>query len=198
MYYNEIRSKLKTGDMVLFSGKGIVSNFIKVFTSSPYSHVGMVVKIHEWDMVLLWESTTLSKIKDIRSGTVRQGVQLVPLSERVKSYQGTMGVRFLNIQRTYLMDEALAKLRREVSGRPYEENKLELFKSAYDFFGGKNEEDLSSLFCSEMVAEGYQRMGLLEEPPKGLPSNEYTPANLADYSLELLQGSLSPVVQFKV
>ncbi len=198
MNYKEIRPKLETGDIVLFSGEGIVSNFIKVFTASPYSHVGMVVKIPEWDMVLLWESTTLSKIKDVRSGTVKQGVQLVPLSERVKAYKGTIGVRFLSVERTYEMRKALAKLRKEVAGRPYEEDKLELFKSAYDFFGGKNEEELSSLFCSEMVAEGYQRMGFLEEPPKGLPSNEYTPANLAAYSLKLIHGDLSPVIRFTV
>ncbi len=190
-----MRPKLLTGDMILFSGADIVSNFVKVFTRSKWSHVGMVVNIPEWDMVLLWESTTLSKIRDIRTGTVRQGVQLVPLSERIKAYKGVMAVRLLDVERTYVMREALAKLRVEVSGRPYEQDKVELFKSAYDFFGGKNEEDLSSLFCSEMVAEGYQRMGLLDEWPKGLPSNEYTPANLADYSLQLIKGSLSPIIR---
>lgn len=35
---------------------------------------------------------------------------------------------------------------------------------------GDNKEYISSLFCSELVAEAYQKMGLLTEK---LPSNEY-------------------------
>jgi hypothetical protein len=41
---------------------------------------------------------------------------------------------------------------------------------------GINKEDLSSLFCSELVAEAYQKMGLLTEQ---LPSNEYIPKDFS-------------------
>lgn len=56
-------------------------------------------------------------------------------------------------------------------------NKLELIKAAYGGWLGDNKENLSSLFCSELVAEAYQRMGLLPEvgsAHKVKPSNEYT------------------------
>jgi len=43
-----------------------------------------------------------------------------------------------------------------------------------------NEEDLSSLFCGELVAEAYQNIGLLKEPLEGLPSNEFTPKDFAE------------------
>ncbi len=56
---------------------------------------------------------------------------------------------------------------------------MQLFKSAYDFIGGKNKRDTSSLFCSELVAEAYQQMGLLT---LDIPSNEFTPADFADLS----------------
>jgi hypothetical protein len=68
----------------------------------------------------------------------------------------------------------------DLLNRPYEKDKLELIKAAYDGPLGHNEEDLSSLFCSELVAEAYQKMGLLREPPKGLPSNEYTPKDFSE------------------
>lgn len=194
MKYDDIRPKLNTGDMVLFSGEGHISNIIKWYTKSKWSHVGMVIKSIEWDMLLLWESTTLSKIKDIQSGKAKQGVQLVPLSGRIKAYEGEVGVRLLNIERTSEMLCSLKDLRRELKGRPYEENKLELFKSAYDFVGGHNEEDLSSVFCSESFAEGWQRMEIFEEPPKGKPSNEYTPADLGYTGLKLVKGELSSVI----
>ncbi len=196
MDYNEIRKILDTGDMVLFSGKGPISNMIKVMTRSKWSHVGMVIKIKEWDMVLLWESTTLSSIKDLQSGTIRQGIQLVPLSERIKAYKGKIGIRLLNVYRTASMKANLSLLRREIAGRPYEEDKIELFKSVYKYYPGA--EDLSSLFCSESFAEGYQRMNLLEEPPKGFPSNKYSPARLADFSLKLRNGFLSTVIDITV
>lgn len=72
---------------------------------------------------------------------------------------------------------ALNNFRHEISGRPYETNKIELLKAAYDGLFGDNKEDLSSLFCSELIAEAYQKMGLLTEK---LPSNEYIPKDFSE------------------
>ena len=135
-----------------------------------------VVRADEWDMVLLWESTTLSTIVDLETQTARKGVQLVPLSDRVAGYDGEMAVRHLEPAISAPQTAALGALRNEVKGRPYEESELELLRSAYDGFAGANVEDLSSLFCSELVAEAYQRMGILTEET---PSNEYTPKDFA-------------------
>ena len=175
MQYCKIRDQLKTGDMVLFSGSGFVSRIIQMYTRSIWSHVGLVVKDEWYDMLLLWESTTLSKIKTVY-GNVRQGVAIRPLSEVVANYEGNVGVRQLNHPLSDGQQVDIAELRKEFKGRDYEQSKSELFKSAYDFIGGRNEEDLSSLFCSELVAEAYQRVGLLSEYT---PSNEYTPSDLS-------------------
>ena len=51
MNYQELRSDLKTGDILLFSGKGGISDGIKFFTLSKYSHVAMVYRFddpREW------------------------------------------------------------------------------------------------------------------------------------------------------
>ena len=75
------------------------------------------------------------------------------------------------------------KLRRELNGRPYEKKHLELINALRDGpLGVENEENLSSLFCSELVAEAYQSLGLLNVDK---PSNEYTPADFS--ALEKLQ-----------
>ena len=53
----------------------------------------------------------------------------------------------------------------------------ELVRAVWDGPLGGNEEDLTSLFCSELVAEAYQSMGLLlPNEQGGAPSNEYTPS----------------------
>jgi hypothetical protein len=182
--YEQIRKSLKTGDIVLFSGKGGVSDWIKLFTSSTWSHVGMVLRLPQLDMVLLWESTTLSDLVDIETGKARKGVQLVPFSERMRMYSGDVAVRHLSQPLTSPMEKALMKFRKKASRLKYEQSKVELIKSAWDGPFGSNKENLSSVFCSELVAESYQQMGLLTEPPKGWPSNEYTPR---DFSTESRQ-----------
>ena len=132
MKYSQIRSKLDTGDIVLFSGKGGISAGIKWFTFSRWSHVGMVLRLPEWNMVLLWESTTLSNVKDVMDGKAKQGVQLVALSERLRTYEGDAAVRCLKAARTPAMNSKLMKFREEVKNRKYEASKIELIKAAYD------------------------------------------------------------------
>lgn len=197
--YDEVRSDLNTGDIVLFSGTGIISKTIQVISKSKWSHVGMVIKDHEWDMLLLWESTTLSKVKDVESRSQKQGVALRPLSARVRDYPvGRVAFRHLqDVAITKEVKQSLIAFRNEIKGRDYEQSKLELMKSAYDGFLGKNEEDLSSVFCSELVAEALQRMQVLKEhdEPGGFPSNEYTPADFGKSEiLGQKQGTVGPLI----
>ena len=192
MKYQDIRNELKTGDILLFSGKGHISEGIKFFTLSKWSHVGVVYRfvdpLDPDGSVFCWESTTLSDIEDADTGKLTRGVQRVELSERIercfaKGYE--ISLRPLSKPLTDDMVRALNTFRHEVSGTPYEKSKIELIKSAYDGIFGENKEDLSSLFCSELVAEAYQQMGLLTE---AIPSNEFTPKDFSSeksLSLEL-------------
>ena len=194
--YSEMRSKLKTGDIVLFSGKGGISAGIKWGTLSRWSHVGMILNLEEYDFVTIWESTTLSNIADLDAQKPRKGVQLVPLSSRVDKYKGDIAIRQLQgIEFNSGNIRDLMELRREVTGKEYEKDILELIKAAYDGPFGHNEEDLSSLFCSELVAEAYQRLGLLDDKK---PSNEYTPADFSEKrEIELMAGKLGPEIIIK-
>ncbi|OUS24539.1 hypothetical protein A9Q99_24395 [Gammaproteobacteria bacterium 45_16_T64] len=176
--YQEIRGDLNTGDIVLFSGKGGISAGIKWGTLSKWSHVGMILNFPEYDFVTVWESTNLDNTIDLDTAIPRKGVQLVPLSARVNGYKGDIAVRkLIGVNQDAMDIGALMQLRKEIAGRKYEESVIELFKAAYDGPLGRNSEDLSSLFCSELVAEAYQRLGLLTEVK---PSNEYTPADFSE------------------
>ena len=188
--YADMRGRLQTGDLVLFSGKGWLSRLIQFGTASRWSHVGMVLVLQQHDVVLLWESTTLSSLPGIVSGRATKGVQLVALSERLRTYGGGAAVCHLKgVALEGKAMRALTRFRREVRGRPYEQSKLQLIVSVFRRWCGFGE-DLSSLFCSELVAEAYQRMGLLHPD---VPSNSYTPADFAegfDGRLNMLQGWL--------
>ena len=181
--YDRERSRIRTADIVLFSGKGGISHGIKLITGSKWSHVGMALRLPEWDALLLWESTTLSGLADVIDGRAKRGVQLVVMRDRLRAYDGEVSVRHLlgtNVDQKPELKRKLMRFRRSVRNRPYEKSKLELIKAAYEGPFGHNEEDLSSLFCSELVAEAYQQMGLLPGPPDGPPSNEYTPRDFSE------------------
>ena len=188
--YADVRSDLKTGDLVLFSGRSFFSSVIKWAIGGKWSHVGVVVRSPKFpNRVLLWEATRLADLPDVETGRALPGVQLVYLSDRLARYHGQFKLRALDQSITPEMEAALAKRRGELSGRPYEQEKLELLGAALDgWFGALKQERLGSLFCSELVAEGYQAMGLLPEPPHGPPSNEYTPRDFARRGAKLLRG----------
>ena len=131
--YDINRHNFDTGDIVLSSGRGAVSQGIKRFTFSRWSHVGMIIWSEELDALLIWESTTLSGVPDLASGQLVQGVQLVLLSQRVAMYDGEMAVRRLKLPDG--RDPAdfvapLTVLRNQLRGRMYEESNLELIRSA--------------------------------------------------------------------
>ena len=58
----------------------------------------------------------------------------------------------------YCYEMPLFTERVEVKGRPYNMSITELMRAAY---GTNESEDLNSLFCSQLVAKAYQRMGAL-------------------------------------
>lgn len=195
--YTHERSRIQTGDILLFSGTGPISQGIKKGSRSNWSHVAMAVRSENPDIVMVYQSTTLSKAKDLHYGEPRQGVQINLLSETVSIYPGQIAVRYLETLRTPEMMRQLESLRIELRGHPYEQDKCELFKALYDGPFGHNEEDLSSLFCSELVAEVYQRWGLISED---LSSNEFIPKDFStEKPIELLKGAtLSDEVFLKI
>lgn len=186
--YHKIRDELKTGDIVLFTGTGLISNIIKL--SGERTHIGMIMNMPEYDFTCLWESTTLCTLKDLESGTFIKGVQLVPLSKRIATYEGDIAIRrLMDVEVDFRTNKSLLEFRRNFNGRKYEESIMSLIGSAFDIFADK-EEDLSSLFCSELVAEAYQRMGLL---PEDVPSDMYSPSDFCESEgLKLLTGYLGP------
>jgi hypothetical protein len=189
--YSAIRDSLKTGDIVFFSGNDAISSIIKLFSGGKWSHVGMVWRLKEFDnIVFIWESIAPIKVSDLEAHAALKGVQLVALCQRVRLYNGEICIRQLNKPVTPEMLCKLAECWKALASKTYEERELELLKAVYDGIGGASSgEDLSSLFCSELIAEAYQAMGLLAEYPEGLPSNEYTPMDFSSHrKLELMQG----------
>ncbi len=190
-HYEEIRDKIRTGDIILFSGKSIVSHLIRMFTKSKWSHVSMALRMPEYDVVFIWEPTSLLSLKDAIDGKAKYGAKLELLSERLRMYDGEVAIRHLigiDLDIDPETRKKLMELRKEIRSRPYKEDLIKFMKLAYNGPWGNNVEDLPSLFCGELVAEAYQRVGLLPEPPEGMSANEYTPKDFSEQkTLNLLR-----------
>ena len=216
-------SDLKTGDILLFSGRGSISASIKWATQSPWTHIGMVVAVREHEFLCLWEATRETNILDLDSGLARPGVQLVPLDHRLREYDGHIALRHLhgvNFDEVELA--TLMALRSKLASRPYQDNKLELMSAGYARAASRmgaalrriaglpttpapvakrmlTTERSDGIFCSELVAQAYQALGLIRCGRFGRPAHKYTPADFSERGEHLpwLRGQLGPEVWIK-
>jgi hypothetical protein len=171
--FDQLRPTLDSGDVLLFAGESRFSLAIKRLTGSHWSHSALVARSHAGGPLLLWEATLDTDLADVATHEIASGVHLYDLEHWIRHYGGETVIRPLRVERTDAMRAALLAFYCEARGRPYERNRLELLRAVYDGPLGRNRrEDLTSFFCSELVAEAYQRMGLLPASP---PANEYTP-----------------------
>ena len=188
--YTQLRPSIVTGSPLLFSGKEKVSGLIKIGTGSGKTHVAMAIRGVDFaalcpeqakgldtSRVLCWESTTLSDVASI-DGQHRSGVQTVYLSDRLAAYEGEVSIRILERRPDYDELGALLAFHSVMAGRNYEESVRELICAAYDGPLGENEECFDTVFCSELLAGGYQHMGYLPFPPAGPAANEYVPKDI--------------------
>ena len=167
--YRTLRAKLRTGDIVLFSGRGVLSWIIRLLCLARTSHVGMVVCDRMFDRVLLLESDLNER---------KSGVQMNNLGERIAGYNGHVCIRRLKPVLTPLQCVEVRRFIVTHRNTSYEQGIggfLEIL-AASKVIGWlwRNKPNTNEFFCSELVATIYQRLGLL---PKGKPANEYTPSD---------------------
>lgn len=156
---------VKTGDLFLCSGSGPVSRAIRIFSRSRWSHVGMFVVpedvgIKTESKLLILESTTLSDVVDIISGSGFQGVQICDAGSRIFSYCGVTAIRKKRHRLSPLENEGLKAVIREHHGKPYEKENRDLLAALIPAFQD-DEKDLSSIFCSELIAEIMKSWGMM-------------------------------------
>lgn len=75
--YDQIRSSINSGDLLLCSGNSMMSEMIKGATQSVWSHVAFVIHLEIIDRIMVLES-----VESI-------GVRTVPLSSYVRNYNGS-------------------------------------------------------------------------------------------------------------
>jgi hypothetical protein len=177
-------TNLKSGDIVLFSGRGLISWLIRIATQSKQSHVGIIYV--ENDNILLFDSTSIVK---------PSGVKLRPFDEVVKEYDGNVYYRRLDKPLTQLQLALFRKYIKDNLGKKYEESKTELILAAIGRkFNIKVENPSGTVYCSELIRDLFKLWGFIEHM-KALAPFDFS-EDQKEY-LEMINNSLGKEIKIK-
>ncbi|MFL1405309.1 YiiX/YebB-like N1pC/P60 family cysteine hydrolase [Marinobacter sp. M1N3S26] len=149
--YQDLRSQLRSGDLLFTSGDYLVSKAIQTMTRSAWSHVGIVFHIEAIDRILLLES-----VEDM-------GVRFAPLSKYVrdyengKPYKGRVAIaRCADI--TPDMVRKLSVFGVDELTKPYDKDEIANVLARITLGKGKRKRDREYI-CSELVYECFAHAG---------------------------------------
>ena len=173
MRFEEAARLTRTGDVWLFRGTSTADRAIRAVTNSPVNHVGMVIALDDLPP-LLWHAELGRTIPDVWAGTTHRGTQLHRLVDAVGQwhhrYHQQAWMRQIDIEVTTAMEDAAIETVAELDGRTFPRSA----SLAKGWIQGRvrRPKTLEQLFCAEVVAITYERMGLLSTKR---PPNWYDP-----------------------
>jgi hypothetical protein len=187
-----------TGDVWLFRGPSGADRAIRVVTNAPVNHVAMVVAFDDLPP-LLWHTELGQSIDSVWSGDRHRGAQLNRLDEALavwtETYKQRAFVRHLDGDITRGMEDALLRVIAEYEGRPFPRTRRLVGK----WLSGRLRREASepAVYCAELLAITYTRMGLLEARA---PANWFDPGRFwSGDRLDLAGGAvLGPEIEVTV
>jgi hypothetical protein len=193
--YTPVRAHLGTGDLIFLRTRTTVGKWIRQLEESyclpGYSHVGMVIK--DGDDLFLWDAPggghcfpdpyATDPDNRLRRVAVHPGCRVSVLDD-VLAYYATMldgpgfWVRHLTPPVSPEQFTALRRFINRVDGLPFLTD-LGYIPLAVNFGVGQlgTTMHFGTYFCSQLVADSYMHMGLLEMEAR--PPNAYAPAHFA-------------------
>jgi hypothetical protein len=191
--FEEAAALARTGDVWLFRGSSVADRAIRAATNSPVNHVGMVIALDDLPP-LLWHAELGRTIPDVWAGITHRGTQLHRLVDAAGQWHHRYGqeawMRQIDADVTTEMEDAILHTVDELDGRTFPGTK----SLASGWIKGRvhRRTKPEQLFCAEVVAITYERMGLLNEKR---PPNWYDPGKFwSGDHLELNGATLGPEI----
>lgn len=191
---------LRTGDIVLFHGASRRSRIIEDVTRSTFSHVGMIVRASGNGPPRLWHADPRPVTADLEERARHGGAQLNDLGEALArmaspSYGDTPFVRQFDVARTPAFEDEARRAVAELDQTPFP-SLLEIVKEW--LFGHLHiATSERRMYCAEVLALTWQRMGLLAPEP---PANAYAPKDFAreQGGVKLRGAGLGPLIEVRM
>lgn len=184
--YEEVRKEMQPGDVIAFGGEGPFSETIKWATRSEVSHVGVILQTRVRDCE---SGRFFNEIIESTSLHGFNGVATSRFSDRVCGYEGEIWWLPLNkASRDKLDQDAYYDFLFNQAKNRKQYDMPQAIKSALDTldllpFGahgpGYNREDFSKFFCSELVAAGLEKAGVVGS----VNASEVTPIDLCRWNI---------------
>jgi hypothetical protein len=176
--YSDIRSRIHTGDILLFQGDSPLSRLIRWGSGSDYSHAGFAAW---WDgRLLVFQASA-------------RGAEVLPASSAVDAYDGQVDWFALDdehharVDRHLLVTAAVTLL-----GRSYSRLGLVqlMLRMARGRFRGQPDPKVcpDAVFCSQYVSYCYRQAGL--DLVEGTDDGSTSPADLASSPFLIRRGVL--------
>lgn len=174
---DEAVSTTRTGDVWLFRGRTPADRVIRATTNSPVNHVGMSVVIEDLP-ALIWHAELGRSLPDVWSGTHQRGAQLHDLRSAVlvwaTKYGQQVWLRQLDAPISREREDAVLRTIARLDGTPFPSTA----RLAGRWLRGRlparkadrQDINLETAYCAEIVAITYDAMGLL---PHGRRPNWY-------------------------
>lgn len=164
----DVLGALETGDLVLFAPP-------RLFPWPPgrsggrrWRHVGLVIRDTGHAEAMIWET--------VPAGATGAGVRLRRLGKRASRHRGSISVRRLNRALAPAQCRELEAWRHELERRQNRQNLIDLMGAGEDGWLGADDDHVLAPLPGELVALGYQRIGLLASPHRdGMEARWYTP-----------------------
>ncbi len=189
MTYTDALHLTRTGDVWLFRGRSGADRAIRLATNSPVNHVGMVIAL-EGLPPLLWHAELGASLEDVWAGRHQRGAQLHRLADAVSVWAHRYGQRAwfrqIDITATRQMENQALRTVDEFNGRAFPRTGA----LARNWVKGRfrRPAKIEDMYCAEVVAVTYERMGLLDERR---PPNWYDPGTFwSGDRLELIGAEL--------
>lgn len=189
--YEALVPQLRTGDVFLFHGNSAISKAVERQTRSRFSHAAMVIRPSLSKPPMLWQTGPSALIPDKVTHSPHGGAQLGDLRTLLRfmaqpQYGDTPYWRRLKITRTPEFERMAMSIVADIDGRPFP--KMSQMARQYAAGQHRRSESDRTLFCAELVAETFMRLGVLLLSP---PPNAYSPKHFSEqyHSLPLLKGA---------
>ena len=194
---------MRPGDIIAFGGNSLFSRWTKLTTRSAVTHIAIVMQTKMRDEA---SGRYFNQVMEATVYDGKKGVMTNRLSERVHTYDGDMWWLPLGESARDMFEQnkhEFFNFMFDQEGKAYDV--LQLFGSAVDALDSHpilgsisyNQEDFSSWFCSELIAEGLETAGIINS----VNASEVTPVDICRFSIfeqryVQLKGEARPIAGF--
>jgi hypothetical protein len=205
--YSQIRSSLKTGDIITFQGKSALDYMIQLESHTPYNHVAMVIRnganLYSWDA----PGGGKQFPDPYKNNAPHAGTRVAPLDDLLADYMAEEVAMYVRQLQPTLTTNELAALDIFIglaNGMPFPGDHIKLpdqfglgvgLAGSYAMGKKLHATIAGNYYCAHLIADTYMHMGLLPIAP--VPANGYAPSDFdqGPSILPLINHTLTDVVQ---